>query len=212
MCDAAFQAWYHDPRTGLCRPFIYGGCGGNKNRYDSLEACQSACPGGSPDYDSCKLPTDCQITGQGCCGVCNGPGLTTHDFVAFNKQYAAQVTACPADIACEPCPGTTRDQATLKYFVPNCVQGQCVVVDLRQSDVTACQSANDCALRNGNACCPACNGDAAIAVRKDGSFENLVCGSARPPCAACLPAPDSIAICGASGHCEVEYGVAGQAP
>jgi len=211
MCDAAFQAWYHEPATGLCKPFIYGGCGGNQNRYDSLEACQAACASGGPNYDACKQPSDCQVSGQSCCGVCDGPGITAHDLIAFNKQYAAQATPCAnADIACGACPAPLPGQATLKYFVPNCVQGRCVVDDIRESDVTACKVASDCKLRNGNACCSACNVDAPLAVRQDGSFENLVCGVLRPPCAACPPPPGSIAICGASGHCEVEYLAAGQ--
>jgi Kunitz/Bovine pancreatic trypsin inhibitor domain len=213
MCDALIQAWYHDPTTGLCRPFIYGGCGGNQNRYDSLSACQAACPGGSPNYDACKLPTDCALVGTGCCGVCDGPGITAHDFVAYNKQYAAQVTPCAnVDIACGACPPSAPDQGTLKYFVPNCVQAQCVVEDLRTSSVTACSEPQDCQVRSGNGCCPSCAGDQLIGVRSDGSFENLVCGNLRPPCAACLPAPNAIAVCGASGHCEIEYAIAGNAP
>jgi Kunitz/Bovine pancreatic trypsin inhibitor domain len=215
MCDAYIPAWTHDSTTGLCRPYVYGGCGGTKNLYKTLAECQTACPGGNPNYDACKLPTDCALVGQGCCGVCDGPNVTAHDFISYNKQYAAQVTPCAnVDIACGACPPTAPGQGSMKYFVPNCVQGQCVVEDLRTSAVTACKSNSECQLRNGNGCCPACNIDAPIAVRNDGSFENLVCGNLRPPCAACMPASNgAIAVCGQSGHCEVEYAVAAdQAP
>ncbi|XP_049526881.1 kappaPI-stichotoxin-Shd2a-like [Dermacentor silvarum] len=35
--------WYFDPGMSACRPFLYGGCGGNKNRFASCELCNSAC-------------------------------------------------------------------------------------------------------------------------------------------------------------------------
>jgi hypothetical protein len=48
-CDAYVQAYYFNPFHARCEPFIYGGCGGNANRFDTLQACeqrcnQSACP------------------------------------------------------------------------------------------------------------------------------------------------------------------------
>ncbi|KAM8769398.1 kunitz-type protease inhibitor 2 isoform 1-T1 [Acanthopagrus schlegelii] len=42
-CRASFQRWYHDRKTGSCQSFIYGGCKGNKNNYDSKESCMAAC-------------------------------------------------------------------------------------------------------------------------------------------------------------------------
>src|SRR6266542_2743954 len=51
-CDAAFQAWWHNPATGICEPFVYGGCEGNANNFPTLNACQTACQGGQPDMDA----------------------------------------------------------------------------------------------------------------------------------------------------------------
>ncbi|XP_077396556.1 kunitz-type protease inhibitor 2 [Festucalex cinctus] len=42
-CRAAFPKFYFDSATGSCQSFIYGGCRGNKNRYDSAEECQARC-------------------------------------------------------------------------------------------------------------------------------------------------------------------------
>jgi hypothetical protein len=50
-CDAAIPAYWHDPQTGACVPVVYGGCGGNDNRYPSLEACQAACAPPSAQSD-----------------------------------------------------------------------------------------------------------------------------------------------------------------
>lgn len=216
-CDAYIPAWYHDPATGLCMPFVYGGCGGNANRYKSLAECQQTCPGGNPNYDACKLPSDCLVTGTGCCGVCDGPGISAHDLISYNRAYANQLqcglafgvagdaAGAAAPIACAPCAPVA--DGTLKNFIPNCVANECAVEDIRTSAVTACKTAADCKLRSGTSCCEGCGSGNLVAVRKDGSFEKLVCGGQPVACDACapVPTPGAIAICGASGHCEVDY-------
>ncbi|MES1183016.1 MAG: BPTI/Kunitz domain-containing protein [Myxococcales bacterium] len=207
-CDAYFPRWSHDMATGLCMPVIYGGCGGTKNNYETLEACQKACPGGSPNYDACKVARDCQLTANGCCGVCDGPGASKHDFIANNTANTARVLTCAyGDVACGACPNPETGQSTLQFFVPNCVAGECVVEDLREGDVTACKSAEDCKLRSGTACCEACGAGNVVSVRNDGSFEALVCGNVLPPCLDCAPSipSDAIATCEPSGHCGVAY-------
>lgn len=220
MCDAYFPAWYNDPSTGICRPFVYGGCGGNANRYGSLAECQKACPGGSPSYDSCKVPSDCVVTGTGCCGICDSAGITEHDLIAYNRQYtsllqcgfALDVAAggsasagASAPIACAPCPLPPAGQGTLKYFVPDCIAGQCVVEDLRTSPVTACTTSAECKVRRGTGCCESCDSGDLIGTRNDGSFEKLVCGGAPTPCAACLPTSTGAQPYCANGRCEVAF-------
>lgn len=34
-------SWYHD--SGECKKFIFGGCGGNANRFESIEECEKFC-------------------------------------------------------------------------------------------------------------------------------------------------------------------------
>lgn len=214
-CEAYFERWYHDATTGLCRHFIYGGCGGNVNNYESFEACQRACPGGSPNFDACTQPTDCIITGSSCCGICDSPDLQARDLIAFNRQYAPSLFSCvdsgagaaPPDIACTPCPTLAGDTGSLKYFVPNCVQGACVVEDVRTSALSACKSEQDCTLRNGNGCCESCGPSQAIAISNHGGFNELVCGDNPPPCLDCEPTlPGAVAQCNPmTNHCEVVY-------
>ncbi|XP_041919758.1 kunitz-type protease inhibitor 2 [Alosa sapidissima] len=44
-CRAAFPMFYYDSKTRSCRQFIYGGCGGNANRFTSEEYCMKTCQG-----------------------------------------------------------------------------------------------------------------------------------------------------------------------
>ncbi|HKY35849.1 MAG TPA: BPTI/Kunitz domain-containing protein [Polyangiaceae bacterium] len=218
-CTAYFTNWYHEATTGICTPWVYGGCGGTGNNFQSLEECQRACPQRAPNYDACQQPTDCLVTSPGCCGICDGPNITAHDLIAYNRQYGGLPTCggvaliaapgepgpgVPAPIACEPC--QPAPDGTLKHFMPTCVQGECGVEDLRKSPTTACQIDDDCRLRNGTGCCEGCTPENVIAVRNDGSFEKLACGDLPvgcPDCAA-LPPEGALAKC-VEGHCTVVY-------
>ncbi|HYQ14348.1 MAG TPA: hypothetical protein VEQ58_01280, partial [Polyangiaceae bacterium] len=135
----------------------------------------------------------------GCCGVCDGANVTAHDFIAYNRAYEKQVKTC-GEVACEPCPDSLGEE-TVKYFLPNCVAGQCVVEDLRTSDLTACELDSDCRARAGNGCCPGCGSKDLLGVRSDQSFEDFVCAEPMP-CPQCAPPPWK-AVCGALGHCIV---------
>ncbi|KAJ8253224.1 hypothetical protein GJAV_G00210460 [Gymnothorax javanicus] len=42
-CRAMQTRWYFDREEGRCAPFIYGGCGGNRNNFESEEYCLSVC-------------------------------------------------------------------------------------------------------------------------------------------------------------------------
>lgn len=42
-CIGAFQRFFYDTSMGKCRPFDYGGCRGNQNRFDTLDECQRTC-------------------------------------------------------------------------------------------------------------------------------------------------------------------------
>lgn len=42
-CDAAFVRYVFNPRSDRCERFLWGGCGGNDNNFESLESCKQAC-------------------------------------------------------------------------------------------------------------------------------------------------------------------------
>ena len=44
-CDDALNKYFYDPASDECLMFVYTGCKGNKNRFDSREACMRKCGG-----------------------------------------------------------------------------------------------------------------------------------------------------------------------
>ncbi|XP_037552098.1 collagen alpha-1(VII) chain [Nematolebias whitei] len=42
-CSDYVLLWYFHVQSGECRPFVYGGCGGNRNQFTSKQECQSCC-------------------------------------------------------------------------------------------------------------------------------------------------------------------------
>ena len=43
LCLAYFPSWGYNTTSGQCEKFIYGGCGGNENRFCSQEECEYVC-------------------------------------------------------------------------------------------------------------------------------------------------------------------------
>ncbi|GBN47971.1 hypothetical protein AVEN_10428-1, partial [Araneus ventricosus] len=44
-CNEAHPRWFYDVQTQNCLPFVFGGCGGNKNRFKTSEICLRFCTG-----------------------------------------------------------------------------------------------------------------------------------------------------------------------
>lgn len=49
-CEALIPRYFHNSTSKMCEKFIYGGCAGNANNFQNLEACQDKCE------DVCSLP------------------------------------------------------------------------------------------------------------------------------------------------------------
>ncbi|XP_041943267.1 WAP, Kazal, immunoglobulin, Kunitz and NTR domain-containing protein 2 [Alosa sapidissima] len=52
-CKAYEPRWAYNRALKQCQSFVYGGCGGNENNFDSREACEDACP--FPKGSNCKV-------------------------------------------------------------------------------------------------------------------------------------------------------------
>lgn len=59
-CTDSISMWYFDSKDLDCKPFTYGGCRGNQNRFVSKDQCQQSCrAGGGIEQNKeqvCKLP------------------------------------------------------------------------------------------------------------------------------------------------------------
>lgn len=55
-CKRYSVRWYFDGEYGVCRPFVYGGCGGNKNNFQTQVECSSACSHAGILYLQPRLP------------------------------------------------------------------------------------------------------------------------------------------------------------
>ncbi|CAI5795547.1 actinia tenebrosa protease inhibitors-like [Podarcis lilfordi] len=42
-CKAAYPHFYYDSQSKTCKPFIYGGCQGNQNNFETEEECMQEC-------------------------------------------------------------------------------------------------------------------------------------------------------------------------
>jgi len=51
----AFVFRYFDNFEKRCTPFYYGGCEGNRNRFDSQEDCKKSCPAEFLQNDVCQM-------------------------------------------------------------------------------------------------------------------------------------------------------------
>ena len=73
-CHDGYKRWYYDIVTTRCRPFIYGGCAGNQNRFKSFDICRAYCGSYEDDmliYDDNDDDDDDDIFGKSVtCRLC----------------------------------------------------------------------------------------------------------------------------------------------
>ncbi|WP_437936587.1 BPTI/Kunitz domain-containing protein [Sorangium sp. So ce341] len=202
-CDGAIQRYWHDPSSGVCVPFIYGGCEGNENRFESLQACQEACQGNVPDMAACAAPGDCVLASPRCCAACNPNDA--HAFVAVHRDAATDFwnTLGCGDVACAPCPEVSEAESTGQYFAAACEAGRCVVLDVRESPLTECAQDADCALRDGVGCCEECSGKGIVALNQSADIESIVCPEGFGACPPCAPVyPEGMTAVCLEGRCQ----------
>ena len=74
MCRAALPRFFFNSETGSCESFLYGGCGGNSNNFDTKDDCLNSCFGmmrycGGETGASCPQNYQC-MEQEGETGMC----------------------------------------------------------------------------------------------------------------------------------------------
>jgi hypothetical protein len=134
-CDAAIPVYFHNPMTERCEPRVYGGCGGNENRFESFTECEVAC-------DVVSTAPACEVSGitypDGWSPV---PDPTSCNSCSCS---AGQLDGCSEADCPEPCPGDTVRATDCAACAPN---DACEVV--RTDCLPACDNQEDCAASGG---------------------------------------------------------------
>jgi hypothetical protein len=95
-CDAYMPRWYFDHEARKCSPFVFGGCQGNGNNFQTPAVCVNACaPTGEPPCDTILCGADAQC-------------LYSQDSVPACAAPCAAGDVCPPGFTCEcgaSCPG-----------------------------------------------------------------------------------------------------------
>ena len=202
-CRGAFTRFAFDTETGLCLPFMYGGCDGNANNFQTIESCYMACSAYGPMATaSCSFPTDCTLVPSTCCGSCSEPSLANRVAVRTGQEAAVQAAMGCHLVDCIPCEATAPNP----WLGATCSGGRCVAFDLRQTGLASCLDSSECVLRAGLNCCEPCAAGALdyAAVNRNADIRALVCGDADVACPPCVPVPPmSIEPSCVNGSCDV---------
>ncbi|XP_011062335.1 PREDICTED: papilin [Acromyrmex echinatior] len=124
-CVEKQSRWYFDQSENRCMPFYYTGCNGNKNNFESRDACESDCPP-KIEQDICLLPAllgechnytqrwyydsyeqHCRQFYYGGCGGNENNFITEHDCI----------NRCVAVITTPPPPGQVEFQPEFCFLL-----------------------------------------------------------------------------------------------
>jgi hypothetical protein len=176
--------------TGGTHPFGNGG---------------SSTIGGSsaPNVDrNCSVPDDCVVQSLSCCPGCGVPNPSNYVAMARSAQSDFQRSQCPGPVACPGC----NAQVGTNTLIATCNQGQCALINLLDSPVTACSSAANCYVRAPECC--ECGGStdeySLIALSSSSTipYSSLACAP-NSACFDCAPLYPVVKIACNSGHCQV---------
>ena len=152
-CEAYFPRYFHNATSGQCEKFIYGGCQGNGNNFETLEACRDQCVCGlPPETGLCKAAfpryfynstsEQCEGFTYGGCGgnsnnfetlsecnnvcsdVCSLPAVSGPCLAYFPRYYYNSNSGQCEKFVYGGCQGNANNFKTLEDCQDACAEGE----------------------------------------------------------------------------------------
>jgi len=98
-CRSKLKRWYYDSSSETCKLFVWSGCGGNDNRFESREECENRCGGVLPCRSSRARPAPKGCTIFTAIDISEGCPVYHWDC-----QDALRTSSCPPAIDIGPIP------------------------------------------------------------------------------------------------------------
>ncbi|OQV15699.1 putative Uncharacterized protein ZC84.1 [Hypsibius exemplaris] len=120
LCRAALPRWSFNPTKQACERFIYGGCLGNGNNFESATECAKVCGGSPVPEPSTPAPVDVCRTGKAIPWIhLNGSSSATMDMCTTGSGCPLTHSCAGGDKVVACCEKTSDD-----CFLP-VISGQC---------------------------------------------------------------------------------------
>ena len=87
-CLDYMNRWYFDTKTGKCLKFVYSGCLGNANNFETEDDCQKKCFSWGDDY---RIPPEIEPRGK---DHVNNLLQYTVWFTSMNPNYLIRLKKC----------------------------------------------------------------------------------------------------------------------
>lgn len=103
---------------------------------------------GGTDWSSCRVPSDCELAANTCCGTCGVPTLDDVDAINGDQWQAHYDEVC--DDPDPICPGCAA--APNPWLTATCTAQTCEAVDLSTHPANECIADTDCRVRTPLCC------------------------------------------------------------